>query len=93
MSGALPPAIWLGTLKRCFFHLSALLLEGFEIIKTRQSRIKLVGAEDSESEEVSQVLDIIGYLYQVEERAGEQGLEGETKRVFRLKHSKPVVDQ
>lgn len=57
------------------------------------ARRKFLEAEDSEPEEVAQVLDTLGYLYQIEERIREQSLTGEKKREFRLHYSKPVVEQ
>ncbi|MGI9285276.1 MAG: IS66 family transposase [Pseudomonadales bacterium] len=50
-------------------------------------------AEDSEPDEVRQVLANMGHLYRIERQIQEAGLHGEKKRTFRLKHSKPVVDQ
>lgn len=56
-------------------------------------RRKFLRAEESEPDEVAQVLDAIGHLYQVEERIGELNLSGEKKREFRLHYSKRVVEQ
>ncbi len=56
-------------------------------------RRKFVAAEEDEPEQVKQVLDSIGHLYQVEARIRDSKLDGEPKRSFRLMHSKPIVDQ
>lgn len=52
----------------------------------------LVNARDSSPNEVDAVLDIIGQLYQREKNISEQKRQGEKKRDYRLKHSKPLVD-
>jgi transposase len=56
-------------------------------------RRKFVEAQEDEPDAVKQVLDSIGYLYQVETQIRDTQLTGEDKRSFRLTHSKPIVDQ
>lgn len=56
------------------------------------SRRYLIEARDSSPNEVDAVLDIIGQLYQHEKKINAQKLNGEKKRDYRLKHSKPLVD-
>lgn len=56
-------------------------------------RRMFVKAEDSEPQEVAQVLDTMAHLYRIEEHIRERSLTGEKKREFRLQHSKPVVEQ
>jgi hypothetical protein len=56
------------------------------------SRREFIKAEDMEPDKVEIALDYIRALYAVEKKIKEQGLEGEPKRQYRLKYSKPVVN-
>ncbi|GAB2589291.1 IS66 family transposase [Nitrincola alkalisediminis] len=56
------------------------------------SRRQFIEAEQEEPAAVSQALDYIALLYQVEEEIRAQKLSGEKKQLYRLEHSKPQVD-
>ncbi len=56
------------------------------------SRREFIKAEEMEPERVKEALDLIRPLYASEQRIKELGLTGEKKRLFRVEHSKPVVD-
>ncbi len=56
------------------------------------SRREFVKAEDVEPEKSKEALDLIRPLFRIEKDIKEQGLEGEAKRLYRVVHSKPVVD-
>jgi transposase len=57
------------------------------------TRRQFFEARDSEPAAVDEMLQRIGLLYKHEEAIREQSLEGESKREYRLLHSKPVVDE
>jgi transposase len=57
------------------------------------TRRKFVEAEPSAPQEVEAVLTRIRVLYANEDVICEQALEDEDKRAYRLKHSKPIVDE
>lgn len=57
------------------------------------SRREFVKAEEIEPEKSKEALDLIRPLYRVEKDIKQQGLQGEAKRLYRLEHSKPVVDR
>ena len=57
------------------------------------SRREFVKAEDIEPARAKESLDLIRPLYRIEKEIKEQGLEGEAKRLYRVEHSKPVVDK
>ena len=57
------------------------------------SRREFIKAEDVEPQRVKTALDMIRPLWEIEKQIKEQELEGEAKRLYRLEHSKPVVDQ
>jgi transposase len=56
------------------------------------SRREFVKAEEVEPKRVEEALDLIRPLYRIEKEIREQGLQGESKRLYRMEHSKPVVD-
>lgn len=56
------------------------------------TRRQFFEARDSEPVAVDEILQQIGLLYKHEEAIREQALEGESKREYRLQHSKPIVD-
>ena len=56
------------------------------------ARREFIKAEDVEPKKAKEALELIRPLYEVEKKIKEQNLEGEEKRLFRLEHSKPVVD-
>jgi hypothetical protein len=56
------------------------------------SRREFVKAEDVEPEKAKRALDILRPLWAIEKEIEKQNLEGEAKRLFRLEHSKPVVE-
>lgn len=57
------------------------------------TRRKFIEAEASAPKEVEAVLSRIRVLYANEEDIRDEALEGERKRAYRLKHSKPIVDE
>ena len=57
------------------------------------TRRKFVQAEQSAPQEVEAVLTRIRMLYANEQVIREKPLEGESRRAYRLKHSKPIVDE
>jgi transposase len=57
------------------------------------TRREFVEAEAADPDGVVQALTFIQRLYAVEEEIREQRLGGESKRIHRLTHSKPVVDR
>ncbi|TQV65604.1 IS66 family transposase [Exilibacterium tricleocarpae] len=57
------------------------------------TRRKLIEAEESDPEAVSEALEMIARLYQVEKHIRIQSLQSEDKRQCRLNSSKPVVDE
>lgn len=57
------------------------------------SRREFIKAEDIEPKRVAQALDLLRPLWAVEKQIKEDGLEGEEKRLYRVEHSKPVVDR
>lgn len=57
------------------------------------SRREFVKAEEIEPKRAKEALDLIRPLYRIEKEIKEQGLTGEAKRLYRLEHSKPVVDR
>jgi hypothetical protein len=57
------------------------------------SRREFVKAEDMEQARVKEALDLIRPLYHLEEEIKKQELTGEAKRLYRVEHSKPVVDK
>ena len=57
------------------------------------SRREFVKAEDVEPEKSKEAIDLIRPLYRIETKIRKQGLVGEAKRLYRLEHSKPVVDK
>lgn len=57
------------------------------------SRREFVKAEEMEPARVKEALDLIRPLYRIEEDIKKQGLIGEAKRLHRVEHSKPRVDQ
>jgi len=57
------------------------------------SRREFVKAEEMEPARVKEALDLIRPFYRIEEAIKKQGLLGEEKRLYRVEHSKPVVDQ
>jgi transposase len=56
------------------------------------SRREFIKAEDKEPAKVKEALDLMRPLWEVEEEIKKQGLIGEEKRLFRVEHSKPLVD-
>ena len=56
------------------------------------TRRQFFEARDSEPLLVDELLERIALLYQHESKIRENALEGEAKREYRLKHSKPIVD-
>ena len=56
------------------------------------TRRQFFEARDSEPHLVDDILERIALLYQHESKIRDDALEGEEKRDYRLKHSKPVVD-
>ena len=56
------------------------------------TRRQFFEARDSEPTAVDEILQRIGMLYKHEESIREQSLEGESKREYRLLHSKPIVN-
>jgi transposase len=56
------------------------------------SRREFVKAEDMEPVRVKEALDLIRPLYRLEDEIKKQELSGEAKRLYRVEHSKPVVD-
>ena len=57
------------------------------------SRREFVKAEDVEPERAAAALDFIRPIYRIEKEIKEQELKGEAKRLYRVEHSKPVVDK
>ena len=57
------------------------------------SRRGIFEAKDAEPQAAGQALEQIAALYKVEENIRERRLAGEAKRLHRLMHSKPLVDQ
>ena len=57
------------------------------------SRRGIFEAKDAEPQAAGQALEQIAALYKVEENIRERKLAGEAKRLHRLMHSKPLVDQ
>ena len=57
------------------------------------SRREFLKAEEIEPQKVETALDLIRPLYRIEKEIKEQGLTGEAKRLYRVEHSKPVVDK
>ena len=57
------------------------------------SRRAIFEAKDAEPQAAGQALEQIAALYKVEENIRERKLTGEAKRLHRLMHSKPLVDQ
>jgi transposase len=57
------------------------------------TRRLFVQAEPSEPTLGGRALDLIGSLYEHEERIREQGLADATKQLYRAEHCKPVVDE
>ncbi len=55
-------------------------------------RREFLKAEESEPEKVKEALELMRPLWKVEKEIREQGLEGEAKRLYRIEHSKPLVD-
>lgn len=51
-----------------------------------------IDAEKQDPTTVATALDFIGKIYKVERKAKEQGVSGEDKKSYRLKHAKPIVD-
>jgi len=56
------------------------------------ARREFLKAEESEPEKVKEALELMRPLWKVEKEIREQGLEGEAKRLYRIEHSKPLVD-
>ena len=56
------------------------------------SRREFTKAEDDEPEKAKEALDLMRPLWEVETEITKQGLTGENKRLFRVEHSKPLVD-
>ncbi len=57
------------------------------------SRRGIFEAKEAEPQAAGQALERIAALYKVEERIRERKLAGEAKRLYRLMHSKPLVDE
>lgn len=57
------------------------------------SRREFVKAEDIDPQRAEEALNLIRPLYRIEKEIREQSLEGEVKRLYRMEHSKPVVDK
>jgi transposase len=57
------------------------------------ARREFVKAEEIEPERAKEALDLIRPLYSIEKDIKKQCLTGEAKRLYRLEHSKPVVDK
>ena len=56
------------------------------------SRREFIKAEDKEPAKVKEALDLMRPLWEVEKEIKKQELSGEEKRLFRVEHSKPLVD-
>ncbi len=56
------------------------------------SRREFVKAEDMEPAKAKEALDLIRPLYRIEDEIKKKKLKGKAKRLYRLEHSKPVVD-
>jgi transposase len=56
-------------------------------------RREFVKAEDVEPKGAKEAVDLIRPIFRVEGKIREKKLEGEEKRIFRLIHSKPLVDK
>lgn len=57
------------------------------------SRREFLKAEETDPERTKEALDLLRPLYKIEKDIKKQGLEGDEKCVYRLLHSKPVVDR
>ena len=56
------------------------------------SRREFIKAENEEPGHAEEAIELIRPLYRIEKEIKDQGLEGNEKLVYRLLHSKPVVD-
>lgn len=56
------------------------------------SRREFIKAEDIEPQRSQEALDLLRPLYRIEKKIKDRELEGEAKRLYRVEHSKPVVD-
>jgi transposase len=56
------------------------------------SRREFIKAEEDEPAKVKEALDLMRPLWEVEAEIKKQGLSGAEKRLFRVEHSKPLVD-
>ena len=57
------------------------------------ARRNFVNAEESEPNLAKEALDLLRPLWRVEKEIKEKSLGGEAKRLYRVEHSKPVVDR
>jgi transposase len=56
------------------------------------SRREFIKAEEAEPVKVKEALDLLRPLWAVEKKITNEGLTGEAKRLYRVEHSKPLVD-